>query len=522
MRSPILSNSSRCPKSARQNNFSVTINKVEKLIDGFEITKLKFDYKLKATSIEVSENKSIQVSFHKRYRENVLGAYLPYVVERSKTVQHENNGVKLHALGNFTVEYNAGPLGSVNHRDTRRPIRKPSQFSSDFITDEFSGISVNEIYQASETYLSTRINLSVEQLKVSKSAQQNNFSVTINKGEKLIDEFQGIKLVWEFCSTETRRSEFDYELKATSIEVSENKSIQRYREKVLSAYLPYVVERSKAIQHENKAVKLHALGNFTTEYNAGPWGSVVFQHPSTFDTLAMDPKLKEELINDLDRFVKRKEFYGRVGKAWKRGYLLYGPPGTGKSSLIAAMANYLKFDVYDLELMQIRSNSELRRLLVSTANRSIQVIEDIDCSIELSDRKLGGGRLLNFTDGLWSSCGDERIIVFTTNYKEKLDPALLRPGRMDMHIHMSYCTPSGFKILASNYLGIKTHHLFDEIEEFLKQLEVTPAEIAEQLMKSEEADKALAGLAAFLKNKKTMNCNAEAKIEETRDNEQEK
>ncbi|KAM0987666.1 hypothetical protein ACFX2I_011689 [Malus domestica] len=236
----------------------------------------------------------------------------------------------------------------------------------------------------------------------------------------------------------------------------------------------------------------------------------------------MDPKLKEELINDLDRFVKRKEFYGRVGKAWKRGYLLYGPPGTGKSSLIAAMANYLKFDVYDLELMQIRSNSELRRLLVSTANRSIQVIEDIDCSIELSDRKLGGGRLLNFTDGLWSSCGDERIIVFTTNYKEKLDPALLRPGRMDMHIHMSYCTPSGFKILASNYLGIKTHHLFDEIEEFLKQLEVTPAEIAEQLMKSEEADKALAGLAAFLKNKKTMNCNAEAKIEETRDNEQEK
>ncbi|CAN6726984.1 unnamed protein product [Malus baccata var. baccata] len=451
MRSPLLSNSSKSLKSARQNNFSVTINKGEKLIDGFERTKSEFDYELKASSIEVSKNKSIQVSFHKRYREKVLGAYLPYVVERSKIVQHENNGVKLHALGNFTTEYNAGPLGSV-----------------------FSGISVNEIYQASETYLSTRINPSVQQLKVSKSARQNNFSVTINKGEKLIDEFEGIKLVWEFCSTETRRSEFDYELKATSIEVSENKSIQ-----VLSAYLPYVVERSKAIQHENKAVKLHALGNFATEYNAGPWGSVVFHHPSTFDTLAVDPKLKEELIDDLDRFVKRKEFYGRVGKAWKRGYLLYGPPGTGKSSLIAAMANYLKFDL-----------------------------------------TLSG--LLNFIDGLWSSCGDERIIVFRTNYKDKLDPALLRPGRMDMHIHMSYCTPSGFKILASNYLGIKTHHLFNEIEEFLKKLEVTPAEIAEQLMKSEEADKALAGLAAFLKNKKTMNCNAEAKIEETKDNEQEK
>ncbi|KAM2334149.1 hypothetical protein ACFXTH_011734 [Malus domestica] len=169
-----------------------------------------------------------------------------------------------------------------------RPIRKPLPNSqATLIIDEFSDISVNEIYQASETYLSTRITPSVEQLKVSKSAQQNNLSITINKGEKLIDGFEGIKLVWNFCCTETRRLEFDYELKSTSLEVSENKSIQ---------------------------------------YNAGPWGSVVLHHPSTFDTLAMDPKLKEELIDDLVRFVKRKEFYGRVGKAWKSGYLLYGPP----------------------------------------------------------------------------------------------------------------------------------------------------------------------------------------------------
>ena len=51
--------------------------------------------------------------------------------------------------------------------------------------------------------------------------------------------------------------------------------------------------------------------------------------------------------------------------------------------------------------------------------------------------------LLNMIDGLWSSCGDERIIVFTTNHKDRLDPALLRPGRMDLHVHMSYCTMDG-------------------------------------------------------------------------------
>jgi chaperone BCS1 len=78
-----------------------------------------------------------------------------------------------------------------------------------------------------------------------------------------------------------------------------------------------------------------------------------------------------------------------VGKAWKRGYLLYGPPGTGKSSLIAAMANYLKFDIYDLELTSIYSNSDLRRVLLSTTNRSILVIEDIDCNMEMRDRQQG-------------------------------------------------------------------------------------------------------------------------------------
>lgn len=86
--------------------------------------------------------------------------------------------------------------------------------------------------------------------------------------------------------------------------------------------------------------------------------------------------------------------------------------------------------------------------------------------------------MLNFIDGLWSSCGDERIIVFPTNHKNRLDPALLRPGRMDMHIHMSYCNPSGFMILVSNYLGINDHNLFPEIDELLTKLEVTPAKIA--------------------------------------------
>lgn len=379
------------------------------------------------------------------------------------------------------------------------------------IVNEYNGFSINEMYEASEVYLSTRVTRSIGQLKVFKDPGNKGLSVTINKGQQIIDTFEGIELAWEFASTETQQTVVDVETWSQSSEKTEHKTIllsfhKNHNEKVLNTFLPYVLERSKAIKNENRVLKLQALGNYQ---------GVSLSHPSTFDTLAMDPVLKKEIMDDLDRFVKRKDFYLRVGKPWKRGYLLYGPPGTGKSSLIAAMANYLKFDIYDLELASLRGNSNLRSLLTSTTNRSIIVIEDIDCSIELQDRQHGASiqgesqqltlsGLLNFVDGLWSSCGDERIIVFTTNYKDKLDPALLRPGRMDMHIHMSYCTPCGFKILASNYLNVKNHSLFSQIEELIMEVEVTPAEVAEELMKNEDVDTALTGIIGFLERKKGM------------------
>lgn len=76
--------------------------------------------------------------------------------------------------------------------------------------------------------------------------------------------------------------------------------------------------------------------------------STNLDHPATFDKIAMETKIKEPILKDLERFIRRKDFYRKAGKAWKREYLLYGPSGTGKSSLIAAMANHLKFDIYEI------------------------------------------------------------------------------------------------------------------------------------------------------------------------------
>lgn len=47
------------------------------------------------------------------------------------------------------------------------------------------------------------------------------------------------------------------------------------------------------------------------------------------------------------------------------------------------MANHLRFDIYDLELTAVQSNSDLRMLLVGISSRSILVVEDIDCTIKL-------------------------------------------------------------------------------------------------------------------------------------------
>ncbi|XP_010936769.1 AAA-ATPase At3g50940 [Elaeis guineensis] len=389
------------------------------------------------------------------------------------------------------------------------------RFSSQLtiVIDELDGITVNKMYRSAEIYLGTKVSPATRRLRVTKQDDSEALDVTMERGEDVEDVFQGVRFRWQLLSREAnrpmyhthRRRHYFYDSTPSEVRYFQLTFHRKHKDLALKSYLPHVLDQAKAIKEQSKTLKL-----YTNEDDM--WTPVNLQHPATFETLAMDDEQKKEVMDDLTRFVKRKEFYRRTGKAWKRGYLLHGPPGTGKSSLIAAMANFLRFDVYDLEMTEVRSNSALRSLLVGTANRSILVVEDIDCSLDLQNRdgekkvvketknsddeieKVTLSGLLNFVDGLWSSCGEERIIVFTTNYKDRLDPALLRPGRMDVHVPMGYCGPTGFRVLASNYHCLGDHPLFKEIEALIKEVEVTPAEVAEELMKSDDAEIALRGL----------------------------
>ncbi|KAL5218468.1 hypothetical protein ABZP36_019152 [Zizania latifolia] len=354
-------------------------------------------------------------------------------------------------------------------------------------------------------------------------------------GEEVEDCFRGATLWWSaHCQQDDDKGRRGRAAQRRSYRLVFH---ERHRDLVRAAYLPHVREQGRAFMAQNRQRKLYtnipsSRWGDDGSYMSSLWTEVPFKHPKTFETLAMDPAKKKDIMDDLDMFKNSKEQHRRVGKAWKRGYLLYGPPGTGKSTMVAAMANYLGYDVYDLELTSVHSNTDLRKLLIQTTSKSIIVIEDVDCSSSLTgrrkadddgasakdgdagapkkvlDRGGGGGGgggdskvtlsgLLNFIDGLWSAFGEERLIVLTTNHIEDLDPALIRTGRMDKKIEMSYCDFETFKSLAKIYLNVDSHELFAAVEELLEEVHLVPADVGEHLTAKnpqDDADSCLARL----------------------------
>ncbi|XP_022153347.1 AAA-ATPase At5g57480-like [Momordica charantia] len=380
-----------------------------------------------------------------------------------------------------------------------------------FDITEIDGVNTNELYNAVQLYLSSSVSTAgsaTTRLSLSRPLNSTAIAFGLSNNDSIADEFDGVAVQWEHIVTPRQLQSFPWrifpeEKRGFTLKIKKQDRLFV----ILNAYLDHIVEKANEIRRKNQDRYLftNPRGGSLDSTGCNPWEAVPFKHPSTFETLAIDPIKKRQIMEDLRDFANGNSFYQKTGRAWKRGYLLYGPPGTGKSSLIAAMANFLGYDIYDLELTEVQNNSELRKLLMKTTPKSIIVIEDIDCSIELSNRKMNvtnsvcenGGNsitlsgLLNFSDGLWSCCGSEKIFVFTTNHIEKLDPALLRSGRMDVHIFMSFCSFPALKILLKNYLDWDEEQedldgttTLSELEESVEKAEMSPADISEILIKN--------------------------------------
>ena len=183
-------------------------------------------------------------------------------------------------------------------------------------------------------------------------------------------------------------------------------------------------------------------------------------------TVIMDHKEKRHIVQATHEYVHpdTSRWYQSRGLPYRQGYLFHGPPGTGKSSLCLAIESMVYLDIYVISLGAVGlDENNLAVLFRSMPERCIVLVEDVDKAgiqkrrpnsipapevVDLNEKPShnradsipqgSGGitlsALLNATDGV--SAKEGCILVMSTNHIERLDPALLRPGRVDMKIHM--------------------------------------------------------------------------------------
>ena len=266
-----------------------------------------------------------------------------------------------------------------------------------------------------------------------------------------------------------------------TIQVKENVSISTFGIRK-SIFDPLIHEIVNVKNDKSKKISIH---KFTDH-----WTHPVEQNKRSIESVFIEKEKKDRIINSLNKFIQSEEWYIKNGIPYQFGILLYGPPGTGKTSLIKAISSYLDFPIYYLPSSKLY---EIGNSIVSLPEKCLLVIEDIDSnpvthsrgendSLDLeivqphnyvTDDKpvvkpvkktennvskymrttfsldTGISDLLNSLDGMFSIHG--RILIATTNHIEKLDEALIRPGRIDLRIHVGYVNHEILKDFLNNF-----------------------------------------------------------------------
>lgn len=180
-------------------------------------------------------------------------------------------------------------------------------------------------------------------------------------------------------------------------------------------------------------------------YGEGRWKERGPLPARAVESVVTADNLVQDIVDDLQRFRSKEEAYVSRGVPYHRGYLLYGPPGTGKTSAVKAVANALKMDLYYASLGSAGTDTALSDIVADVPSNSILLLEDIDAfavtHARTEDHAIATGAtaglsttgLLNVLDGVNTPHG--QITFLTTNHREFLDPALIRPGRVDRQYH---------------------------------------------------------------------------------------
>ncbi|KAG9319606.1 hypothetical protein KVV02_002136 [Mortierella alpina] len=178
----------------------------------------------------------------------------------------------------------------------------------------------------------------------------------------------------------------------------------------------------------------------------GAWRRTKSRPKRPLETIVMDPKLKNYIVNDAKEFFASESWYAERGLPFRRGLLLYGTPGTGKTSFIHALAGELGLNIYVVNLSSKNlTDDTLSELVSDTPSRCLLLIEDVDAAFvqrESKDAATGitFSGLLNSVDGV--SAQEGRMLCMTTNHLDRLDEALIRPGRVDVRARFGKATRS--------------------------------------------------------------------------------
>lgn len=209
--------------------------------------------------------------------------------------------------------------------------------------------------------------------------------------------------------------------------------------------------REVALPKEEYRVQLH-------ECSRGYWNIAGRQTARNLDSIVLSENVTQDAVQDIDRFLKSRKWYTDRGIPYRRGYMLYGPPGNGKSSFVMGLASHFKFDVCIINLRaKDFDDSDLLLAFSQVPKHSIILIEDIDCVVDerkIEDARVTFSGLLNALDGVASAEG--QIVFMTTNHLEKLDPALIRPGRCDRKIEFQNATVYQIEKLFDRFYDDKT------------------------------------------------------------------
>ncbi len=262
------------------------------------------------------------------------------------------------------------------------------------------------------------------------------------------------------------------------------------------------------------------------------WSEIEFNTTRTFDNFYFDQR--DFLLKKLKFFLDNKKWYYDKGIPYTLGIGLSGPPGTGKTSLIKCIAKYTDRHIINLSMKMFKTRKELYRFYYENTynkknekdsigfNKKIIVIEDIDCLGDIvwkrelrqdkpnlisqeimktkksetsddSEKKtqmimnsdpITLDDILNIWDGINETPG--RILIMTSNYYEKLDPALIRPGRIDIKLEMSYLSKSSIIQIFYHLYKKKIPKKFLDL---IPDKKVTPAKLMNIYINNEESEK---------------------------------